>query len=169
MAESGLLAISPQSVTGVSCRSPARTMSRRILRNGRPSTSKRSDTRALPRSTAIANWKRSFEPTETKSTSIISSSSCHKSAGTSSMAPNCSLRGNCSPSFDCRSISFCSRSRAILSSETSVTIGSISLSSAPAAARSIARSWVRSRPGRSSESRIARQPSAGFSSSAARK
>ena len=38
-------------------------------------------------------------------------------------------------------------------------------SSRPEAARSSARTWLRSRPGRSRPRRIARQPSAGFSSS----
>ena len=39
----------------------------------------------------------------------------------------------------------------------------------PPAARKSARTWLRSRPGRSSPSRIARQPSAGFSSSILRR
>ena len=49
-------------------------------------------------------------------------------------------------------------------SPTADTIGSSSRSSWPAVALSSARTWVRSRPGRSSDSRMARQPSAGFSS-----
>ena len=50
-------------------------------------------------------------------------------------------------------------------SSTAAIIGNISLSSRPPAARSSARIWLRSRPGRSRPRRIARQPSAGFSSS----
>ncbi|MND40226.1 hypothetical protein D3C80_309600 [compost metagenome] len=169
MAESGLPAISAQSVTSVRLRSPARAISRSILRNGLPRMSKRSETRALPRSAAIENWKRSFDPTETKSTSAISSSSCHISAGTSSIAPNCSLRGSVWPNLERYCTSFCNRSRTARISETSVTIGIIIRSSAPAEAFRSARSWVRNRPGRSSASRIARHPSAGFSSSWARK
>ncbi|MNT13778.1 hypothetical protein D3C72_1487590 [compost metagenome] len=165
MAESGLLAISPQSVTEVWCLSPARTISRRMRRNGLPRLSKRSETRALPRSTAIENWNRSFEPTETKSTSCISSSSCHISEGTSSIAPNCSFFGSAWLNFERCCTSFWRRSRAARISDTSVTIGSIMRNSAPEAARSSARICVRIRPGRSSDRRIARQPSAGFSSS----
>ena len=55
-------------------------------------------------------------------------------------------------------------SRACAISPSSVTIGSITRSSRPPAAFNSARICVRSRPGRSSVSRMARQPSAGFSS-----
>ena len=112
----------------------------------------------------MTNWNRSLEPTETKSTACISSSSWNSSDGTSSMAPSLRLVGRWWPKRDrCRtSRSMISRACAI--SPSSVTIGSISFSSRPPAAFSSARTCVRSRPGRSSVRRIARQPSAGFSS-----
>jgi hypothetical protein len=84
---------SPHSVTGVPDFLPARAICLSTLRKGTESGSKRSERSALPRSTAMTNWKRSFEPTETKSTAAISSSSCHRSDGTSSIAPSFRLVG----------------------------------------------------------------------------
>ena len=55
--------------------------------------SNRSARRVLPRSAAVTNWNRSFEPTETKSTFAISSSSCQSSDGTSIIAPILKLVG----------------------------------------------------------------------------
>ena len=56
------------------------------------------------------------------------------------------------------------RSLAAKSSERSAMNGSMTDSSRPAAARSKARTCVRNIPGLSSDIRIARHPSAGFSS-----
>ena len=73
------------------------------------------------------------------------------------MAPNCSLRGNCSPIFDSRCISFCSSSRTVRSSETSVTIGSMMRSSWPAEARSM-RAQLRAQQARPVERQADRPP-----------
>ena len=54
--------------------------------------------------------------------------------------------------------------RAATTSPASETIGTMTRSSAPAAALSSARTWVRNSAGRSSAMRMPRQPSAGFSS-----
>ncbi len=48
----------------------------------------------------MVNWNRSLEPTEMKSASAISSSSCHSSEGTSSIAPYCSFLGSGWPNLE---------------------------------------------------------------------
>ena len=135
---------------------------------GGDSGSKRSATRLLPRSAANMNCTRSLEPTERKSTRGISESSWNNSDGTSTMAPTSTRSGSL---WRRRRNDVNSRSISSLASSNSAQfaiIGNITFSSRPAAACSSARIWLRIRPGRSRPRRMARQPSAGFSSGSAR-
>src|SRR5690606_17858410 len=88
MAETGRPASSPQSVSGVPVLSAALTIRRSVRMKGTLSGSKRSEISEFPRSTAMTNWNRSLDPTDTKSTASINSSSWKRSDGTSSIAPS---------------------------------------------------------------------------------
>eukprot|EP01041_Mallomonas_annulata_P018011 gene18011-36744_t len=70
----GVEAISPHSEADFFATSAFCTISRNARRIGADRVSKRSETLALPRSTANRNWNRSLEPTETKSTFLSNSS-----------------------------------------------------------------------------------------------
>ena len=167
MASSGLPPISPQSVTG----QPGRVAALRdelaapaapagsAGRSGRPRA-------RFSRSAANRNCIRSFEPTERKSAALASSSSWNSSEGTSTIAPSFDRAGSAWPwRARCALLALDERPWPGRTRRTVATIGNMILSSRPAAAFSRARSCARSRPGRSRPMRIARQPSAGFSSS----
>ena len=137
IAESGRPAISPHRVTGTEWRWPASTISFSARRKGGDRSSKRSATRALPRSTALKNWNRSLEPTETKSSELPSA----RRAGTGAPAPRSSRRSSAARGMTWPKRARCGhsrsiRSRARRSSDTSVTIGNMTRSSRPAAALS---------------------------------
>src|ERR1700732_1662525 len=67
--------ISPHSEADFFAAFAFRTISRNARRIGADMVSKRSETLALPRSTANRNWNRALDPTDTKSTFFRSSSS----------------------------------------------------------------------------------------------
>src|SRR5215207_7035161 len=159
IASRGLLPISPQTVTGHSAAAARFTMSFKALSEAGLRGSNRFATRRFSRSAAKRYCMRSFEPTERKSAALAMSSISNRSEGTSIIAPSSTDAGGWRP---WRARYACSRLTTAFARANSshvATIGNITFSRRPAAAFKSSRIWLRSRPGRSSEIRIARQPS----------